>query len=270
MSRGGLLAETPGHAPPGWRAVGRLQIALVGRGRRRELLLLGGVMVALMLGQRFPGGSAAPTTQSAAQILLSSSHVLLLFVALLWPTSVWRGEGPGRRAYHWSLPVDRRVHDLLRVSAGAAWLLGTVAAGAVLGLGIGVAIEGGIPAGDWRVYPGLLLALLVLYGFGSVAALVSDHPFRWIIGVPVLYVGVRSIAGLAGLGSVTTALQSAETGRLGLATALFGPRSFTSSFWRQVLGDGAPLQAGLLWFLIAAGAVLLAASLHREPTGRET
>jgi hypothetical protein len=35
---------------------------------------------------------------------------------------VWFSEGPRHRRYHWSMPVQREIHDLMRIVAGAIWL----------------------------------------------------------------------------------------------------------------------------------------------------
>jgi hypothetical protein len=40
---------------------------------------------------------------------------------------VWFSEGPLHRRYHWSMPVKRELHDVLRIVAGAVWLMIIVA-----------------------------------------------------------------------------------------------------------------------------------------------
>src|SRR5688572_30992088 len=51
----------------------------------------------------------------------------LLLGAIAWPPLVWRGQGPLRRNYHRTLPVDHLTHDLLKVAAGAISLMFGVA-----------------------------------------------------------------------------------------------------------------------------------------------
>ena len=43
--------------------------------------------------------------------------------AVLWPIRVWSGEPLSRRDSHYAMPIDRRLHDLTRVLAGAVWVL---------------------------------------------------------------------------------------------------------------------------------------------------
>lgn len=109
----------------------------------------------------------------------------LVVIGALWPAIVWHGEGPSRRLYHWSLPVPRHQHDILRVVAGGVWLLlglvsvelFQIAAALVNGYGDRLA---GVSLGSWINY---LTGPLTMYLVVSALAVATDHPLRWLLGV---------------------------------------------------------------------------------------
>jgi hypothetical protein len=116
---------------------------------------------------------------------------LLSGVSVLWAIVVWRSEGPSHRSYHWSLPVDLRTHDVLRVCAGALWMLGVSLAFAVITLvashtslaGAGVRL----PISFWLSF---VTATMIPYMMGSAIGVASDRPAEWILG---LYVSLTAI-----------------------------------------------------------------------------
>jgi len=228
----------------------RSQLALVGLGRRRELLAVSvfmGVVVAWMLtAARAPG----PDVRSA----LGTAVVL----GYLWPVSVWEGEPPSRRLYHRLLPVGERLHNLLRIGAGGTWIVASLAAGTLIGMGaaglLGHASAGFAPAAALEAVGGVL----VMYGLGSVAAVATEHPGRWIVGVPLVYVllvalldahGVQPLAGW--LEAPLRSLNRAVETPLRTAGASAGGSSFPDAL--------------LLWLAIAGAALALAASFRPEP-----
>jgi hypothetical protein len=54
-------------------------------------------------------------------------YFLLIVIGAIAGGVVWFGEGPRNRRYHWSMPVRRELHDLIRIAAGAVWLMALIA-----------------------------------------------------------------------------------------------------------------------------------------------
>lgn len=188
---------------------------------------------------------------------------------LLLPIAVWRGEdrfGPG---FFWTLPVDRRVHALLRVCAGWVWLMAAVAllvlghllltlisggnvlaAETLLLLPTPVFSEGGAVTADalqavtWTPRPLLWLApftgATTLYVIGSAIALGLRHPLRWIIGLGVggLVIGFTTdVTDAQWLADVTQRLlQAMLLGPLGLDAVMTAQTETLSTVAR--LPDG--------------------------------
>lgn len=253
---------------PGWTVVLRRQMRLVMLKRRRELLLLGGA-AALAAFLRLTGAFPADSVSFARFFAASSLLPLVTFVALLWPGGVWSGEGPGDRAYHWSLPVARPAHDLTRLGAGAAWYLVIVA----LGLGIGLLT---VYLGWGRATPltrvevpvAAVLTTVLAYLAGSVPTLFSGHPYRWIFGT---YAG----GGLALMLSEVVAEKQLLAAWLheGLRSVTVGDYGFMSAFEAPVRiaaapgfdgAGGAPWGCLLLWTGVAAAAVAITSLVHLE------
>jgi len=108
---------------------------------------------------------------------------LALIAGAVWPTILWYGETPSRRVYHWSLPVPRAAHDLMRVAVGAIYLVGIVAV-----LGVAGAIGDGtmhwFTAAGPQAWAGFFLTPLVAYFLMIPLALWSDYAItrRTLIG----------------------------------------------------------------------------------------
>jgi len=113
----------------------------------------------------------------------------LYLVSATWPLLVWRGEGWGKREYHWSLPVNRSMHDLLRFASGGAWLTAAVAACATLGL-LFVHLHGGVPmylrdGSHTHFRPGAIfwgsffVGPLIVYTITSAALIGLRRPLEW-------------------------------------------------------------------------------------------
>lgn len=213
--------------------------------------------------------------RNAALGQLSSPPALTVFLGRIWqPAEIvfffwpllvtWRGEAPSERGYHWSLPVRRSTHQLARVAAGWAWLVVAVVAGLLLGWIASAVMADGLALGPPGVIGAALLSLTVLYGLGTVFALLSDHALWWIVG---------SWAGLAALSAVAAAQQWTivreglriviESGSLSLSAAVSAPAVLAG-----VRGGSEalarPWAAALLWTAIALMAVVAAAHVRQE------
>jgi hypothetical protein len=180
---------------------------------------------------------------------------------LFWPFKVWRGERPSRRDHHWSMPVDRRTHDLARVAAGAVWLL-AIAALPVLAAAAGAAVTGhaarlaALPAFVWAVP---FTTALVLYLLASVAVVRSEHPAAWLWGTAgVLGVG-WSVALDLGIAPLSGLIGGLAAGPWGLGTAVAGPLvSAVAGVGEADPGRWAAATA--LWLAVGAAGVAVAAS----------
>jgi uncharacterized membrane protein YhdT len=174
----------------------------------------------------------------------------------LWPFRVWRDEPPSRRGYHRAMPVERRRHDLLRVAAGAVWLLAVSALLLVAALATALLSGhagglGALPATAWLA---AFTAPLLVYLLVSIASVRCEHPAAWVWGTLALLAPLWSLLSLVGLGAAAVVV----TGRLGLHLALGGdgpnlallsPPAFTR--W---------VAATLLWLALAAAGVWAAAA----------
>lgn len=234
---------------------------------RRRLGLAGAALVVaglLVVPLPIPGVGAPSASLSAAA---AGAWAWLLAVPLVWPSGyAWRNEGPSARSYHWSLPVDRPVHQLLRLTAGWLLLLGAVAAGLALGgLAGGLAGEG--PSlGDPTVLARLAGGMTLVYLLASVFALVFDAAQLAVVSAAFVILATWAVAHLAGWAPVTGAVDAVFVrGELSLAAALAPPtlaREVGPSVgWRPGIALG-------LWLGLAGLLAAAAASVRREPGGR--
>lgn len=231
----------------------RSQLALVGRGRRRELLTVSVFMAVVVAWMLAAAGPPGPDVRSALEIAVVLGY--------LWPVSVWQEEPPSRRLYHRLLPVGERLHNLLRVGAGGTWIVASLAAGTLIGMGaaglLGHPPSGFPPAAALEAAGGVL----VMYGLGSVAAVVTEHPGRWIVGVPLAYMLLTALLAARGVQPVAGWL---EAPLRSLSRAVEAPLPETGV---TAVGSSFP-GALLLWLGIAGVALVLAASLRPEPGRR--
>lgn len=260
------MSRAPGRAARPAR-VFAAQVVLLARGRRwvplAAALALSGLVAAVLpvlpgVRFRWEGGPAAP----GMAVLLAYPPAVL--AAILWASVVWRGERPRSRDAHWVLPVDQATHEMLRVVAGAAWLLPGVAA-----LVAFLSLAGGA-AGRHLLFP--WVALLYLTSSLTCYLLTSALALRTARPVASLALGLAAwaaaIAALqrAGLGRVAALLAGVFDGRAGLWTALGAPFDVATT-------GGSPRLAGdprrwamamLLWLAVSSLLVAAAAWARRE------
>lgn len=123
------------NARPSWATMALAQLRMVGLLQRRDLLVLGAIVTAL-IGLSVWGYLRMPDEYGSADTLAIFQGIAfpLALVGALWPLGVWRLESPDRRGYFWSLPVDRRQHTLLRVGVG--WVILMVVSLSLMGLAV--------------------------------------------------------------------------------------------------------------------------------------
>ena len=192
-----------------------------------------------------------------------------LFAGLFWPLAVtWREEAPSGRAYHWTLPVDRSAHQLLRAAAGWLHLTAGLAAGLLAAWALGAVLQGGMAAGRPGVLLGLFPSVTIFYLLGTVATIATEHPLVWIF-VAYLAVGLaQSVA--AGLDAVWLERVVAEvftTGPLSLGAAASGPHGIDLGSSTDLV-RWRPWRAVPLWIAVSAALAVGASRLHLERAER--
>lgn len=258
---------TRGRVPPDWASVLGAQSRLLAR-KQWKLLGLLAAGTALVTFLRFGEAYREQATITVEELLLGSPlYVLACLLAVAWAAGVWSDEGPGERAYHWSLPVVRPVHDLTRVGVGAGFFL--IAGLGGLALGGAASLVWGVPLVPGGITSMGLIALGLLLGFllGTVPALLSGHPLRWAVGVPLGYAVFGGLTAEAAdrwswLQGIEAAVTSVWSGTLGLRAAFLAPHEVTGYAEGPVSSE--PLGALLLWLGLAAAAVVALSFLHLE------
>ena len=122
------LEGAPLHAAPEWGPIVREQFATAGLALQKPAAIAG------VLAILFTGFVLAVQWRTGGQATLNIEPAMALpaaLAAVLLPMFVWRGEEPGRRGYHLSMPVDHAAHAIAKTLAGLAWT--GIAMGAYLG-----------------------------------------------------------------------------------------------------------------------------------------
>lgn len=198
----------------------------------------------------------------------------LLFVAVGWALLVWPGESRSQRGYYHSLPVHSGRHDMLRVLAGATWLIASVTfyylAGAVFAV-----LTRAIPVWEFPIrlwLNGYTLSLTV-YLVASVIPLLVEHTLEWTLGAavaigvpfglvadtthPVRSLGIFKWVLDSRYGLHTAMLGGIDGGRIETYRRLVGWRGWTPPPAEEYY------LAAVLWLGLAVGAVLLASRSRR-------
>lgn len=208
----------------------------------------------------------------------AAGAIPMFLVGLLVPFGVWKSEDPSRRAYHWSMPVARGPHTVMKLMSGWAWLmiatvlylLFIVVTASSVGMITGDPVwMGSAPAWEWMV---AFTAPTLGYLLTSVPVIGSDHPWRWIGGVLIGYGVLIAMLKSFGMDSVATAINTISGGRYGLDAALFGStregqRGITVGITREsvsALMMSTWLVAMPLWIIASAAAATIASYRHRE------
>jgi len=192
-------------------------------------------------------------------------------VSLLWglfaARIVWRDERPAGRGYHWVMPVERWLHDLLRTAAGGCWLVAVAAVqAAVAVLAATLAGHGELifATFSFTAWLNLLLAPLVPYLLVSAAVVRSDRPWGWFFAVQGVAFALWTLAMKSGWVSVVGTYEFAiMSSPLGLLGVLAGP--FYQDFLAlQPIALSRWLGGLLLWLAIGATLVSWAARSRRH------
>ena len=124
---------------------------------------------------------------------MAAGSVWTTLTAVAAALLVWAGEGPGHRRYHWSLPVPRETHDLLRILMGAVWLLLGIAAFCV----VGTMLEPRVLREQWLAhaslyYVGLFVTPLLVYTLAMILVILVERPIFWILVSVILVAGLQT------------------------------------------------------------------------------
>ena len=127
--------------------------------------------------------------------LLIPLHVTIVFLGGLAGVLAWMNEAPQNRRYHWAMPVKREVHDILRIAAGAVWLLVALAMYSALAW----ILEEPVVRERWLsdapiFWLSIFLTPLLTYLLTSIAALMAGRPLLWLGGI-ITVVALSSLPG---------------------------------------------------------------------------
>lgn len=257
---------------PSWRTLVPTQLRMLAQLQKRDFVVLGSIVAALVALAVWGIVRASPPTQPSTGTLMVLPILAIPFVvvAALWPLGVWRQDAPERRGYFWSLPVSRGPHTLVRVGAG--WALLMIACLAVMLVAwvllLGARIRFG-PASlsPARWYVPLATATLA-YVIVSALTVAFDGPVRVLVWTCVAVVGLRLVAGLEKLETLRGAIHTVVAS---LGMALAGPLAPRGGGPELVL-DRELHTAGLaawgtnylIWIALGLAALVLVAFRHRE------
>lgn len=284
------------HPAPSTGALAREQLRTVAAAVWREtaLLALGLLLLTVFVIYDYRVGRTTPSLGDGHVDVAPEMFALLSLLGLAAPVLLWWNEGPARRDYHWSMPVDRTRHTLLKAAVGWLWMqlavaifvLWAVAAASLTGGRVSTyhAITGfdaaanefvrsavAYPVSQWLVP---FTAMTITYLFSSAVSIGSDHPWRWYVGAwaGLMFFGMMSETDVPSIEAVGEAVVE---GRYSLKMALQG--TFTEPL--RIAGEhgrslrfpvdradlGAWLGATALWGGLAAAGMWVA--LRRRGEG---
>lgn len=272
------MASTLLHPTPSSRTVATEQFRAVGLALRTEaiffisaLIVLGAVVIASAI--RF-----AHTPQAAGSHMGftygAGGAIPIFLMALLIPFGVWRAEDPSRRAYHWSMPIARGPHTVMKLLSGWAWLMIATAVYLLFIIILATMIPSitgepirlsETPGWEWII---AFTATTLGYLLTSIAVVGSDHAWRWIAGLFFGYGVLIGIFNALGIHDATRVLDTISNGTYGLNAALFGKTGYTQGHIAgeamQRLSMSNWVVAMPLWIIGSGIAVTIASYRHRE------
>ena len=111
-------------------------------------------------------------------------HVTIVFLGGVAALLVWHNEAPQNRRYHWAMPVRRELHDIMRIAAGAFWLIVAIAIYATLAWFLeDPAIRERWLSNATYFWLSIFITPLLMYLLASIAALMAGRPMMWLGGI---------------------------------------------------------------------------------------
>ena len=265
------------HSTPATQRVVAEQFRAVGLALRTEAYFFIGALLLfgiLLVGSAVRVVQNNPSFHSPGFTFGASETVPILLLALFIPFGVWRTEDPSRRSYHWAMPVARGPHTIIKLLSGWAWLMiasivyfifiVVLAAALSWASGSPNHVASG-PAWEWAlIFTAPTLGYLLL----SVAAIGSDHAWRWTTGVVLGFWILIVIFAEFGIPDAAQWLSSLWDGSYGLRTALSGATADSAGPGGMVMRGSASLSNWLvampIWIIVSAIAVAMVSYRHRE------
>jgi hypothetical protein len=273
------------HPTPSLRTVATEQLRAVGRALRTEALFFVGALVLLgvlvianavrmvHVQQLHPG-----TNLHMGMTYGSTGAIPIFLMAFLIPFGVWRAEDPSRRAYHWSMPVARGPHTIVKLLSGWLWMMIASAVYLLFIIVLATVVPlitgepnhlGNTPAWEWIVG---FTAPTLAYMLTSIAVIGSNHAWRWIGGLFVGYWVLIGFLAAFGMHDAAQVLRTVSDGAYGLNAALFGTADHTRGQITVGISrahmDGLSVSNWLiampLWIIGSGIAVTIASYRHRE------
>lgn len=273
MKRNAAGAAPASAVTPSWTRVVHEQLRAAGTALRAELIAAGLLMTLVSVLTLV----AFAMHRARANYALIDFGLAAVIMGLFVPMGLWKGEGPARRSYFWSLPVNRFYHTLVRVFSGWVWLMAFVGlyicwvlamntlTGGDTEIGAGWAfamMRDHLPAPEpmptalheharfWFVPP---VAATVMYLIGSTIVLASNHPWRWFAGAVFTAILLLLLSEAGGIVVLAHGMSALLAGQYGLVPLLTGMPS------RQMW-----VGTSLLWLALAMLAMLAAAYRYQE------
>lgn len=219
------------HPTPRWRSVAGEQVRAVGLHiRAAGVLLVATLAVFGVLAIRYTVATKSTLYHSPPNFgYTPESSVLVTYFALLIPALMWHDEKPSKRIYHRAMPMAGSNHALTRVFAGWLW---TMAATALFLLFV-VSIDelarrvGGFPFNSYRQIAAWqwlvpFTSASIAYALSSAAAVGTESPAVWVVGVPMLYWGLAYMLGMFGAPHASAGMFKLFSGYLGAGASMGG------------------------------------------------
>ena len=275
------MTTTSLHPVPPRNIIVAEQFRSVGVAIRREGFLYLGALVVLAIlaiGAVLRAIAMHKVGNDMGVTFSTPGSIPMVMLGLVAPFAVWRSEDPSRRAYHWSMPVARGPHTLIKITSGWAWLMIAVLCYLVFILLLATVIPamagqpsrlGATPAWEWVT---LFSAPTVAYLLVSIVVVATDHSVRWIGGIYFGYWLVIAFLWVFGLRDLSVGVHSITGGTYGLNAALFGSASHVSGNamsagmkpTMQELSMMTWIVAMPLWIIGSTVAVIAASYRHHE------
>jgi hypothetical protein len=206
--------------------------------------------------------------------IIASPGPAVLCCAFGWMFGLlaWRDEPPKRRAYHWTLPVDRSKHDLSRIAAYALWLM--VGITTYMAVGVAILVFYHVPfdlaAAGFTPWVAPYVAGLIGFGISAAVATVTEKPLEYFVAALAAGFSLGLLARIYNLHVVTRALEAvfSPSSSYSITSTVLNPGIASST---RLLGhspDVAVMGPLLLWLAIAVTCVAAAPFVNRGRSSR--
>jgi hypothetical protein len=265
------------------------QLRVVGVAVRREMLVLGAMAVAWLVG--IPVAHAAAGEPLPAYFDPAEMGYLGVLLGLAAPLAVWKGESPFGESTLWSLPVNHARHARMKVAAGWVWLMALVAF-AVVALWLFLELTGisttrsrlltTLPAGPvesreaftsvpwstpaWQ-WMSLFTGATAAYLAASALVLGVRRPLYWAAGIWLALLGFAELEvyGFAWFNAVVDMFDLGASGGIQVNREYYRlPSGEAFVAWTRFPTPGPWAAATAGWLALTVAAVWAASRRHRE------